>query len=132
MYWHLDVDLFTHISRFNPYPVRDEVDELPELEERPLEDLVVSCLKDRLPYIVRYYGDDYLTPTIAIVTTLGSPMIDRRCLEEPEIPKSSVLRSGGLRAHARADSRHDKTGRYVRCIGHDLQTTAFDTRSPYQ
>ncbi len=61
-YWHLDVDLFTHISRFNPYPVRDDVDELPELEDRPLEDLVVSCLKDPLPYIVRYYGADYLTP----------------------------------------------------------------------
>jgi hypothetical protein len=61
-YWHLDVDLFTHISRFNPYPTGDDVDELPECEERPLEDLLVSCLKDPAPYLARYYGADYLTP----------------------------------------------------------------------
>lgn len=61
-YWHLDVDLFTDISRFNPYPALHEVDELPELEDRYLEGLRVSCLKDPLPYIVEYYGADYMTP----------------------------------------------------------------------
>jgi hypothetical protein len=61
-YWHLDVDLFTNISRFNPYPAVDEVDELPELEERLLEGLQVSCLKDPLPYITGYYGANYMTP----------------------------------------------------------------------
>lgn len=61
-YWHLDVDLFTEISRFNPYPVRAEVDELPELEQRPLEGLLVSCLKDGAPYLIHEYGADYLIP----------------------------------------------------------------------
>ena len=61
-YWHLDVDLFTDISRFKPYPTVHEVDELPELEDRLLEGLQVSCLKDPLPYIVGYYGADYMTP----------------------------------------------------------------------
>lgn len=61
-YWHLDVDLFTDISRFNPYPVRADVDELPELEQRPLEGLFVSCLKDAAPYLIREYGADYLIP----------------------------------------------------------------------
>ena len=61
-YWHLDVDMFTDISHFNHYPALHEVDELPELEERPLEGLWVSCLKDPLPYILDYYGADYMTP----------------------------------------------------------------------
>jgi hypothetical protein len=61
-YWHLDVDLFTDISRFNPYPAVHEVDELPELEQRLLEGLPVSCLRDPLPYITKYYGADYMTP----------------------------------------------------------------------
>ncbi len=61
-YWHLDVDLFTDISRFNPYPAVHEVDELPELEQRILEGIPVSCLRDPLPYIVQYYGADYMTP----------------------------------------------------------------------
>ena len=61
-YWHLDVDLFTDISHFNPYPAVHEVDELPELEDRPLEDLQVSCLKDPLPYILAWYGTDYMAP----------------------------------------------------------------------
>ena len=39
-----------------------EVDELPELEERLLEGLAVSCLRDPLPYITQYYGADYMTP----------------------------------------------------------------------
>jgi hypothetical protein len=61
-YWHLDVDLFTDISRFKIYPAVHEVDELPELEHRPLEGMLVSCLRDPLPYIVDYYGADYMTP----------------------------------------------------------------------
>jgi LicD family/Glycosyl transferase family 2 len=61
-YWHLDVDMFTDISRFNPYPAVHEVDELPELEGRLLEGLQVSCLKDPLPYITQYYGADYMIP----------------------------------------------------------------------
>jgi len=54
--------MFTDISHFNHYPALHEVDELPELEERPLEGLWVSCLKDPLPYILDYYGADYMTP----------------------------------------------------------------------
>ena len=61
-YWHLDVDLFTDITRFNPYPAIHEVDELPELEYRPLEGLQVSCLKHPLPYVEGYYGNDFMTP----------------------------------------------------------------------
>src|ERR1700680_477628 len=61
-YRHLDIDLFTVLSHFKEYPTMDEVDELPELEDRPLEDLTVSCLKDPLPYLVRFYGPDYMTP----------------------------------------------------------------------
>jgi hypothetical protein len=61
-YWHLDVDLFTDISRFKIYPAVHEVDELPDLEDRPLEGLQVSCLTNPLPYIENYYGPDYMTP----------------------------------------------------------------------
>jgi len=60
-YRHLDIDLFTDLSHFKEYPAMDEVDELPELEDRPLEDLTVSCLKDSRPYLVRFYGPDYMT-----------------------------------------------------------------------
>jgi Glycosyl transferase family 2/LicD family len=61
-YWHLDVDLFTDVTRFNAYPAMHEVDELPDLEVRLLEGLQVSCLKDPLPYLVVFYGHDYMTP----------------------------------------------------------------------
>jgi hypothetical protein len=59
---HLDVDLFTDLSHQKDYPAMDEVDELPELEERPLEELTVSCLKDPHPYLVKVYGAHYMTP----------------------------------------------------------------------
>ena len=61
-FWHLDIDLFTDLARFNEYPPVDEVDELPELEDRPLEDLTVSCIKDHIPYLIKFYGPDYMTP----------------------------------------------------------------------
>ena len=59
---HLDIDLFTNLSHFKEYPAMHEVDELPELEDRPLEDLTVSCLKNHLHYLEKFYGPDYMTP----------------------------------------------------------------------
>jgi len=61
-YWHLDVFMFTDISHFDEYPPIQNVDELPTLEERPLEDLQVSCIKDPLPYLTAWYGADFMTP----------------------------------------------------------------------
>jgi glycosyltransferase involved in cell wall biosynthesis len=59
-FWHVDVDLFTDLSHFDAYPPVPNVDELPDLEERPLEDLLVSCIKNPLPYLTAWYGADYL------------------------------------------------------------------------
>ncbi len=61
-FWHLDVDLFTELSRFNAYPAVDDVDELPELERRMLEGMQVSCVKDAVPYLKHWYGADFMIP----------------------------------------------------------------------